>query len=613
MDNFLLHAITNELNTTLSGLRLGKVYQLGATDLALDFRLRDGRLLYLATDPQRLALYLTARSARQFGTDARNDIAFPALLKKYLGGAQLISVEKLGYDRVMTFNFAAEDEAGQPVQRALVCALIGRAANVFLLEGQRIIATLREVAAQPASYRDPAPPPDKLDPFSVPPATLAKLAGETKGGLAAAAQQHLLGFTQLYAAELAHRAAQAAAHTALTGLLTELFEQPPQPMLYASAPLAELQRDLGRPGVTLSLAPIALTHVSASVALQEQAKAHGIQALACASIQPDRLKPELHALVFPSVNQAADACFTLQDERRGFQALRQQLHTQLAAKLKKQRALHVNLTRERDGFSRGETHQRYGELLLANLQQVQKTATGFVVTDFYDEAMPQIEIPSATKPNAQAAAEHYFKLARKARHGLQTLNQRLPQVATDIAKLEQQLAQLDQLTQRAELADFAQACGLRPLPDKEPRANAKPQANIAKSGKAKPEKIAGVRHYRSSDGYEILVGRTDRDNDTLTLRVAKSFDLWFHVADYPGSHVLLRNPQRQPVPVRTITEAAQLAAQFSHARLDTRVAVNYCERKFVTKQKGFAPGQVRLSAFKTVLVEPREAGERVLK
>ncbi len=581
MDNFLLHAITNELNTTLSGLRLGKVYQLGATDLALDFRLRDGRLLYLATDPQRLALYLTARSARQFGVEARNDIAFTALLKKYLGGAQLMVVEKLGYDRVVTFNFAAEDEAGQPVQRALVCALIGRAANVFLLEGQRIIATLREVAALPDSYRDPAPPPDKLDPFSVSPETLTKLANETNGGLAAAAQQHLLGFTQLYAAELAHRAAKTAAHAALTGLLAELFEQPPHPLLYASAPLAELQRDLGRPGVTLSLAPIALTHLTAL------------------------------ALPFTTVNQAADACFTLQDERRGFQALRQQLHTQLTAKLKKQRALHANLTRERDGFSRGETHQRYGELLLANLhllrQLAQKTATGFVVTDFYDEAMPQIEIPAATKPNAQEAAEHYFKLARKARHGLQSLNQRLPQVAADIAKLEQQLAQLDQLTQRAELAAFAQACGLRPLPNLEPRAKAKPQTT-----KAKPEKIAGMRHYRSSDGYEILVGRTDRDNDTLTFRVAKSFDLWFHVADYPGSHVLLRNPQRQPVPARTITEAAQLAAQFSHARLDTRVAVNYCERKFVTKQKGFAPGQVRLSAFKTVLVEPREAGERVL-
>lgn len=582
MDNFLLHAITNELNTTLSGLRLGKVYQLGATDLALDFRLRDGRLLYLSTDPQRLALYLTARSARQFDLEARHDLAFPALLKKYLGGAQLIDVEKLGYDRVVTFRFAAENEAGQPVQRALVCSLIGRAANVFLLEDQRIIATLREVTALPESYRDPAPPPDKLDPFLITPEALAKLVAETSGGFAEAAQKHLLGFTALYAAELVQRATQTDAHTALTGMLAELFELPPQPVLYTAAPLEELQRDLGRPGVTLTLAPIALTHLTA------------------------------RAVFFPTVNQAADAYFTLLDERRGFQSLRQQLHSQLTTKLKKQRALHANLTRERDGFSRGETHQRYGELLLANLQQAQKTAMGFIVTDFYDEALPPITIPTAAKPTAQEAAEHYFKLARKARHGMQSLSQRLPQVETDITKLERQLTQLDQLTQRAELAAFAQACGLRSLPDLEPRAKTKPQANMAKPGKAKPEKIAGMRQYRSSDGYEILVGRTDRDNDTLTFRVAKSFDLWFHVADYPGSHVLIRNPKRQPVPTRTITEAAQLAAQFSHARLDTRVAVNYCERKFVSKQKGFAPGQVRLSSFKTLLVEPREAGERIL-
>lgn len=577
MDNFLLHAITNELNTTLSGLRLGKVHQLGATDLVLDFRLRDGRLLYLSTDPQRLALYLTARSPRQFDLEARHDLAFPALLKKYLGSAQLIDVEKLGYDRVVTFHFAAENEESQPVQRALVCSLIGRAANIFLLEDQRIIATLREVTALPESYRDPAPPPDKLDPFLLTPEALTKLVAETSGGLAAAAQQYLLGFTALYAAELAQRATKTDAHTALTGLLSELFEQPPQPVLYTAAPLEELQRDLGRPGVVLTLAPIALTHQTA------------------------------RAIPFPTVNQAADAYFTLLDERRGFQSLRQQLHSQLTTKLKKQRALHANLTREREGFSRGETHQRYGELLLANLQQAQKTATGFVVTDFYDEALPQITIPTAAKPTTQEAAEHYFKLARKARHGLQSLSQRLPQIEADIAKLERQLAQLDQLTQRAELAAFAQSCGLRSLPNLEPRAKAKPQPT-----KAKPEKIAGMRQYRSSDGYEILVGRTDRDNDTLTFRIAKSFDLWFHVADYPGSHVLIRNPKRQPVPTRTITEAAQLAAQFSHARLDTRVAVNYCERKFVSKQKGFAPGQVRLSSFKTLLVEPREAGERIL-
>src|SRR5438067_2547189 len=110
MDNFLLHAITDELAATLTGSRLGKVFQLGATDLALDFRLRDGRLLLVSTDPQRLALYLTTRTIRQLEAEARADTAFPALVKKYLSGARLLHLEKLAYDRVMTFDFQAETE-----------------------------------------------------------------------------------------------------------------------------------------------------------------------------------------------------------------------------------------------------------------------------------------------------------------------------------------------------------------------------------------------------------------------------------------------------------------------------------------------------------------------
>ena len=139
-----------------------------------------------------------------------------------------------------------------------------------------------------------------------------------------------------------------------------------------------------------------------------------------------------------------------------------------------------------------------------------------------------------------------------------------------------------------------------PAPEKKPSQSAK-----------KEVKIPGVRRYRSSDGYEIMVGRAGADNDHLTFRVAKSYDLWFHAADYPGSHVVLRNPQRKPVPPRSIAEAAQLAAKFSQARTLPRAAVNYCERKYVTKMKGFAPGQVRLSSFKTLMVEPAEAGERL--
>ncbi|MDQ3586567.1 MAG: NFACT RNA binding domain-containing protein, partial [Acidobacteriota bacterium] len=105
--------------------------------------------------------------------------------------------------------------------------------------------------------------------------------------------------------------------------------------------------------------------------------------------------------------------------------------------------------------------------------------------------------------------------------------------------------------------------------------------------------------------------RGAKDNDQLTFRVARPHDTWLHAADYPGSHVIVRNHARtSDIPHRTIIEAAQLAAHFSQAKRDAKVAVNYTQRKFIQKPKGAAPGLVRLSSFRTLLVEPRIGVER---
>lgn len=578
MDNFLLQTIVNELESTLIGLiglRLGKVTQIGATDLIIDFQLRDDRRLAISTDPQRLAIYLTTRAPKQISAEHKSDTAFVSLLKKYLGGARLIAVEKLGYDRVVNFDFKTAHEVEQTRIRRLVVRLTGRGANILLLEGERVMASLRDRDESLANYLEPAPPSDKLDPFLCSAETLNELITANHGDLVEAAQKGLIGFTTVYARELAHRARDAGAAEALRGLLAQLFETKPTPRIYSSTSLAELRREIGRTDVVMLLSPVELQHLSGQLVKQE----------------------------YDSVNPAADAYFTLLDERRRFAALKGQVNSQLSARIKKRTSLIANFKRERESFSQVETHQRYGDLLLSNLHQIFEVDGGFSVIDFFDEAQARIVIPPANKATPREAAEHYFKMARKARHGLETINQRLPEAERELERLQQISEQLAAAARFEELNVLVERVGLT---------EHKPAAGTSsRKGKAKEEKLTGVRRYRSSEGYEMLVGRTDRDNDNLTLRFAKSYDLWFHAADYPGSHVVLRNPQRKPVPPKSITEAAQLAAKFSQARENPKVAVNYCEKKFVTKPKGFAPGQVRLSAFKTVIVEPKEAGERV--
>ena len=119
------------------------------------------------------------------------------------------------------------------------------------------------------------------------------------------------------------------------------------------------------------------------------------------------------------------------------------------------------------------------------------------------------------------------------------------------------------------------------------------------------EEVKGVRSFVSSDGFEILVGKKAKDNDFLTFRIAKSLDTWMHAADYPGSHVVIRNPNRKEIPHRTLLEAAQLAAFYSQGKSQPKAAVHYTQKKFVNKPKGSAPGLVSLASFKTILVEPK--------
>lgn len=113
--------------------------------------------------------------------------------------------------------------------------------------------------------------------------------------------------------------------------------------------------------------------------------------------------------------------------------------------------------------------------------------------------------------------------------------------------------------------------------------------------------------YRSSDGFEILVGRSARDNDELTFRVADQDDFWLHVAPSSGSHVVVRNPDRlDRLPRATQREAAALAAWHSKSRAGGRVAVHLTRVRLVSKRRGAPAGQVQLKRFEVIQASPRD-------
>lgn len=240
-----------------------------------------------------------------------------------------------------------------------------------------------------------------------------------------------------------------------------------------------------------------------------------------------------------------------------------------------------------------EQWKRFGDLLLANLANAERKNGKVSVTDFYDENLRAIEIEIEENLSITEAAEKFFRRYTKARNAQKEIAKRLDVLKSEIEQLEVKKEQLEQAIAEGD-EDF-----LDKISGKE---------TVKKSGKTKEknqESFSGARNYLSSDGFEILVGKGSKDNDYLTFKVAKSQDLWLHAADYPGSHVVVKNPNRKEIPPKTLVEAAQFAAFFSQARTEAKVAVHYTQKKFVFKPKGAIAGLVNLSSFKTILVEPK--------
>jgi predicted ribosome quality control (RQC) complex YloA/Tae2 family protein len=315
---------------------------------------------------------------------------------------------------------------------------------------------------------------------------------------------------------------------------------------------------------------------------------------------------------FGSLSDALDDYYRRLEAARAFDtraaAAAARLRQQSSTLLK----LRDNLSRDLRAHGDADEHKRAGDLLLANIGTAERRGSIVRLKDFYAEGTPTVELEIDENRTLQDEAGRRFARYTKAKRAAREISDRLEKIEPELDALAVRRAELERIiTSRDEAA-------LAAFDGEGATASHTKERERAKTSKAKGSKKGEVdkgrtlRRYRSSDGYEIIVGRGARENDQLTFRVARSYDTWLHAADYPGSHVVVRARGREePVPHRTVVEAAQLAAHFSQARKDSKVAVNYTQRKFVSKPKGAAPGLVYLSSFRTLLVEPGEKLERL--
>ena len=279
------------------------------------------------------------------------------------------------------------------------------------------------------------------------------------------------------------------------------------------------------------------------------------------------------------------------DER--FNKLAASVRRKALAEIKKHQKLIANLKADLEKHGDAERWKRYGDLLLANVNNAVRKGDTILVTDYFDEAAPVIEIDGEANLPLSEIAEAYFRRYVKARNGGKVIEERMSAADAALVRSTEKLRLIDVGIQEQNEEYLTSLV-------------APPRKPIAIARKKKREvEFNGARRFISTDGFEILVGKKATDNDYLTFRVARSLDLWMHAADYPGSHVVIRNANKKVIPNQTLVEAAQLAAFYSSGRSQPKAAVHYTLKKFVNKPKRSAPGLVSMASFKTILVEPQ--------
>ncbi|MCA1577021.1 MAG: NFACT RNA binding domain-containing protein [Acidobacteria bacterium] len=295
--------------------------------------------------------------------------------------------------------------------------------------------------------------------------------------------------------------------------------------------------------------------------------------------------------VIDSPSEAADAYYTSLEKTKQREARIAAARSQLVKSIRQKQKLKEHLQQDLAGHGDPVEHKRIGDLLLANLSTATRAGNKVTVTDYYADGAPAIEVEIDEHVSLQDEAARRFRQYGKAKRAREEIADRMVQLDREIAQLERELPQIEEVIAEQDATTSTPKTSKKPRP--------------------KQPTIPGVRRYRSSDGYEVLVGRAARDNDNLTFKIAQPNDLWLHAGDYPGSHVVIRNSTRKEIPHRTIIEAAQLAARFSHASEDSKVVIHYTPRKFLSKPKGAAAGLVRLSRFRSITVEPKEGIPRI--
>lgn len=558
-DGLFTKAMSEELFQLINGGRINKIHQPYPNEIIMIIRANGkNHKLLLSAHPS----YSRAQLTNETHENPQDPPMFCMLLRKHLEGAIIENIYQKERDRILIFEVKGRNEIGDVSYKTLIIEIMGRHSNIILVdkESNKILDSIKHVSYAVNSYRAILPgqtykfPPEqhKLDPMTASPEDVLKALDFNSGKLDKQLIAAFAGISPLLAKEIMFKCELPTQENVLEAFkqVIDLFKN----QKYCPAIMHNNKKEL--------YYCFPLQHV------EETTK------------------------TFTTLSEMLDRFYFGKASRDRIKQQAQDLERFILNEKEKNAKKIGKLQDTLQESHKGETFQLYGELLTANIYQIQQGMTEVEVVNYYDEEGKTVLIPLQPQKSPSQNAQAYYTKYQKSKNAISIVTEQIQLATEELQYFEALLHQLDS----------AQPKDIEEIREELQEGGYLKQRHKKGFKKAKDTKPV-LDEYISTDGDLILVGKNNKQNEYLTNKLSKRDEIWFHTKDIPGSHVVIRNSEPTE---KTLEEAAMLAAYYSKAKNSSRVPVDYTQIRHVKKPKGSKPGFVTYDNQTTLFVTPDE-------
>ncbi len=572
-DGFITKSVITELNNTIIGAKVNKVYEPTKNDVVLSlYNNGNNYLLDLCANPEFCRICLTSHTKQ----NPQNAYNFCMLLRKYLVGGKIIKISNYDLERTIEIQFECYNDLNDLVKRKLFVEIMSRQSNIILTNEKNIIIdTLKHfdnnVRELLPAHEYTFTPITKISFIETDFEKLMSLKNNSEyNSLTQFFMNTFIGFSKPLIKE-----ALSILEIKDTEYSNENFKK-----LYNY--FKEIISNFGTSKINCKK----ISEKDYTLVLNNE------------ELNFDEYVQETNEL---SINTFLDEFYYNKEENNIFITSRNNLLKIVSSSLKKVYKKLENIDLKLKECDEMDKFRLYGELLTANLYKINSSLNyeSLTVENYYDNNA-QITIPLDKSISAQKNIEKYFKKYNKLKNALVIVSKQKKEAEQELNYIESIVFNLSNSKTLNDINEVYE----------EIAENVSTKKAISKQEKNKQnrKKVSDKIELDSEiiDGYTVYIGKNNIQNDYISLRFSNPNDIWFHTQKLHGSHVLLRNPENldiEDIPENVLFNCAKLAKENSKASSSLNIPVDYCYAKFVKKASGAKPGMVIYNNFKTIIVK----------